>query len=141
MGATEAQVREIWAANAVKESENLARFAKRVEMEGYRSALGLAATFIGFSNKKLGQQTFAVGDAVFQAYDAIEAFKQVLGRSKFLSDHVTNLASLTLSANLVGAAITLVGAFVDTGPTADEIIIEQLGKLRQQGARASRPDA
>ena len=42
------------------------------------------------------------------------------------------LASFALTGNVVGASLMLMNAFGDSGPSADEIIIEELGKLREE---------
>ena len=99
----------------------------RVDMANARVAVGAAAALIGLADPEAGSHISVVGDAVFGVYGAVKAFG--------LADHLganTDLASLALSANLIGVALTLFGSFVDTGPSADEVIIEEIGKLREQ---------
>lgn len=94
---------------------------------GYRSAVDLAATVIGFDDPALGRRIHATNEAVFRVRDAIEAFEATQGAGASVT-----LASFALTGNVVGASLMLMNAFGDSGPSADEIIIEELGKLREE---------
>ena len=109
-----------------EEQHRIATSVEAIEMAGYRSAVSLAATVIGFGNPKLGNQIRATSDAVFGVRAALKTYEtaQTLGANM-------NLASLALTSNVAGAVLTVVDVF-SSGPTADEIILEELGRLRQQ---------
>ena len=100
---------------------------EELEIEGYRSAIRLAATVIGFNDRKLGRQILATGNAIFSMHDGIRAYEA----AKKIGANA-NLAGLTLTWNVAGAALALTGVFMDTGPTADEIILEEIHKLQTQ---------
>ena len=95
-------------------------------MAGYRSSVYLAQTFIGFNNPELSRQIAVTGTAVLDIYDALATFRHLPPGAS------ANLGAMAMSASLMSSGIMLAGAFMDAGPTADEIILEEIGKLRQQ---------
>ena len=132
-------LRENWrnAAELTKEiRDRLARGddtrREEIEMEGYRSAADLAATVVAFRDPEFGRQIRATSDAVFAFRDAVRAFDE----AKRL-DADRTLATLTLSGNVVGTSLVLMselGVF-DSGRSADEIIVEEVGRLREDVQR------
>ena len=94
---------------------------------GYRAAGNLAATVIGFSDPELGRQIRATNDAVFRVRDAITAFEA----ARDVGANLT-LASFALTGNVVGASLAIMSAFGGSGPSADELILKQLHKLREE---------
>ena len=95
-----------------------------------RATAGLAATFIGFTNRDLGRQTQALSDAVFGVRAGLRAYKTAQRANAHMG-----LASTALTGNFVGAAIGLVNAFIDSGPTADQVILEQIQNLHEHIGR------
>ena len=118
------EVRERWAAERERTLQRQREETRRLELEGYRALANLAATAVGLSDPELGFKLQAISDG---AYKAVRAFDKM---NKALS--VTPLASAIFTGDVVGAVLGVVAAFVDTGPTADEIIIEELDTLRKQ---------
>ena len=100
----------------------------RINTANARASVGLAATFIGFSNEDLGRRTQAVGNAVFSVREGLKAYDTARASVGVNMD----LASIALAGNFVGAAMNLAGVFLDTGPSPEEIILEELGRLRKQ---------
>ena len=109
-------------------AEALLRGQRRqaVEMEGRRAALTLATTFIGIRDRQLGRELQAIGDAGFAMHAALNRVHQALGDGA--NQH---LAALALTGNMFTVVTGLASAFADGGSSSDEIIIEELGKLRQ----------
>ena len=123
-----------WEDARTQQAQRDAEAARRQEEQratfdtaGYRAAGNLAATVIGFSDPELGRQIRATNDAVFRVRDAIEAFEA----ARDVGANLT-LASFALTGNVVGASLALMSAFGDSGPSADEIILEQIHKLREE---------
>ena len=114
------------------EETRLERRRARTDLANAHAALGGAVALVGLAGpdaQRVGRRVLAVGDAVVSVHGAVDAFNA----AKEIGAN-TNLATLALSGNLVGVGLGLIGSFFDTGPSADEIIIEEIGKLRQQVA-------
>ena len=125
-----AESADSWAVLAAVENAEQERLRKRTDMANARTALGGAVALIGLAGpeaQNFGRQTLAVADAALGVQGAVDAFNAAaeIGAS-------TSLASLALSGNLVSVGLGLIGSVIDTGPSADEIIIEEIGKLRAQ---------
>lgn len=121
------ETRERWALEeAEKERLRLAKIAE-IEIEGIRSAVALGATFIGFSDPELGRQISATSHAMFTVRDGIKGFQAAvaIGANE-------NLAAAVLTGDVVGAVLALASAFIDTGPSENQIIIGQISKLRKE---------
>lgn len=110
--------------------ENARRQARldAIDLAGYRSAADLAATFIGFSDPTLGRQVQVTSNAMFSVHEGLKAFDA----ARELAGANMNLATIALAGNFVGAGLSLANAFMDTGPTGDEIILGELAKLSEQ---------
>ena len=119
--------RERWAIEERQLKDARLARVKTIEMEGYRSAANLAATFIGMHDPKLGRQIEATTSAYFGLRQAIDAYESAIADGASSA-----LAGLMLTGNAVGVGLALVGTFMDTGPTADELILQEIGRLREQ---------
>ena len=100
---------------------------ERIDMEGYRAAAGLAATFVGFKDPKLGRQLHVTSTAVLSALDGVKAYERALAIGAN-----PNLARLALTGNIVTGGLAIMAAFQDSGETADLIIIEEIASLRKE---------
>jgi hypothetical protein len=102
------------------------REKSEVKIKGVESGLSLLTTFIGFSNPKLANQVTAIGENSLKIYAAIQAFNDSQGMD------VSGFAAATLAGGYVGAGLAIAKAFSDSGgPSADEMILEQLGVIKQ----------
>ena len=99
-----------------------------VKMEGLQSAAYIASTLVGFADPKTGRQLGAVAEATFQIYGAVKKFQAATK----LAEGLEGFAGAALTGNVLGAGLALIGAFVDMGPTPEELILEEIGKLREQ---------
>ena len=129
-------LREAAARREAKEADAAAERRRleiaRVEREGYRSAVNLVASAVGLDHPELGRQIRATNDAVFRIADAAAAFD----RASAIGDAMTTaLASATLTWNAAGAAMALSNALMDSGPSPDELIVEGIGKVREDVQR------
>ena len=119
--------RQLQKQDKLKASNKLEKERDRVEREGLRAGAFLAATFVGLNDPTLGRQLQAVSSAAFQAHDAFRDFKSLTAKSKDL----TGSASLVMTASYVGAAMMVVSAFQDSGPSPEQMILEEIAKLRK----------
>lgn len=101
---------------------------EQIKIEGLRAAGYVLSTVIGFADKEAGEKLSAVVDFTFDLYDAVDTFEKVSGGFGDL----TSFATAALTGDVLSAGLKLLGAFIDTGPTADEMILEEIGKLREQ---------
>ena len=108
------------------EEENQ-RQIEHVKQEGLRSAAFLATTALQMVDPELGRQAQAVSSAAFQVNDAIQTFKA----ASRLGEDLTGAAAMTLTGNFVGVAFTLIGAFQDAGPSPEEMILQEIVKVRE----------
>lgn len=121
---------EFWAEREKLLQAGQERLRKRTDMVNARTAVAGAVALMGVAGpeaRELGRKTLAVADAALGVQGAVHAFHAAgeIGASN-------SLASLALSGSLVSVGTALIGSLFDTGPTADEIIIEEIGKLRAQ---------
>ena len=120
-------IRETGDATEARKKSEYAKERDRIRRAGLRSGAFLASTALGYIDPTMGTHVQALSSAAFQIHDSITAFKAATEIHKDL----TGAASLTLTANFVGAAFTLVGAFGSSGPTPEQMIFEQIGALRK----------
>lgn len=96
-----------------------------------KSGIYILATLVGFVDPKLGKQISIIGNAGVQIADALIKFSaQVAGLGGLQA--LTSLSTVVLTGNILGAVMALMPLFVDSGPTPEQMILEQVGKLRQQ---------
>ena len=124
----EAKLEAAWMRERRREQELNAAAVAQVKMEGLHSAAYIASTLVGFADPVAGRRLGAVAQATFEIYGAVKKFQTV---SK-LADGLTGFAGAALAGNVLGAGLALIGTFVDMGPTHDEILRDEVGKLREQ---------
>ncbi|MDE2994698.1 MAG: hypothetical protein OXU67_12550, partial [Chloroflexota bacterium] len=118
--ALDAATREQWAVAAQLQMQADQRLVRTIELEGYRSAGALAATLITrLDDPTLGRQIGATNSAVFGVVSEVRTFNYALDLGASAS-----LAALTATTGVVGAGLLLMDAFMNTGPTADDIILD-----------------
>lgn len=103
------------------------RAEERVVFEGRRAGAFLATTALGLLEPEVGRQAEGVVSAAVEINRSIEAFDAA---SK-LGEEFAGSASLALTGNLVGSALSLVGVFSDSGPTPEELILQEIAALRR----------
>lgn len=87
------------------------------------SSIYLLKTFAFFDNPKLSRQIEIVGGASIKIATSLHAFA--------FAGPATVASSLTLVGGLVSAGM-MISALMDHGPTIDQVILKQVGKLREE---------
>ena len=100
----------------------------QIKIEGLRAAGYVLTTVVRIADEEVGKNLSAVVNFTFDLYDAVDTFEKVSGEFGSL----TSFAAAALTGDFLSAGLKLVSAFIDTGPTADEMILEEIGKLREQ---------
>jgi hypothetical protein len=103
-------------------------------LEAARSGVFVLSTIAGFFDPTFGKQINILGSAAVQVAAAINKFLPTvagLGTAQVL----TSLSTVVLTGNILGAVMTLLPLFIDSGPTPEEQILDQVQKLREDVAR------
>lgn len=120
-------IQELALSDARRRELERQRAEERVVFEGRRAGAFLATTALGLIDPELGRQAEGVVNAAIEINRAIEAFDAA---SK-LGEEFAGSASMALTGNFVGAALSLVGVFASSGPSPKELILQEIAKLRQ----------
>ena len=105
--------------------------SRQVAIDAAGSAVGILATLAGFADEKAGKEVLAVGKAAISIATAINQYlPTVAGLS--LSDAIGSLSTVMLTGNVLGAVMTLAPLFLGSGPTEHELVMQEIGKLREQ---------
>lgn len=92
----------------------------------------IVGTLVGYADPKLGHEITACGNAALRIGDAITKFSQTMSVLGAVDTLGQTLASAALTGNIVQAALGIISVFANTGPSPEEMILDQIGKLRDQ---------
>ncbi|HEX8095682.1 hypothetical protein, partial [Jatrophihabitans sp.] len=114
----------------VKQAE---REARQATIRDAHAAAGMLGSILGVltEDPHLGKQVSAVADF---AVELAAVADSVLNPLEKATTTLAAMGSGLLTGNVVGAAIGLVTAFIDMGPSTDELVLAKLGELQQQVA-------
>jgi hypothetical protein len=113
------------------QKQNAAR--TQLKLDAARSSVYLLSTFIGFSDPKLGREVGTVGNAAIQVAESLNSWSEAMSKFGKVGDSVGQaLSSAVMTGNVVGAIMSLIPLFVDTGPTPEQMILDEIGALRDQ---------
>lgn len=105
--------------------------SRQVAIDAAGSAVGILATLAGFADEKAGKEVLAIGKAAIGIATAINKYlPTVAGLS--LSDAIGSLSTVVLTGNVLGAVMTLAPMFLGSGPSEHELVMQEIGKLREQ---------
>ena len=93
------------------------------------SILSNIATLTGRS--KLATEITVIGQSAIQIATSINKFSETIAKIGAL-EGATALSSAVLTGNLLGAAMNIVSLFASSGPTPEQIILEQLQAMHQE---------
>ena len=97
------------------------------------AAVGILATLAGFADAKAGQQVLTLGRAAVSIATAINQYLPTVA-GLGLSDALGALSTVVLTGNILGAVMTLAPMFLGSGPSEHELVMQEIGKLREQVA-------
>lgn len=110
--------------------------AKAADEQNLLSALGsgvsILSTLIGIADPQFGKAVQIVGSAAIQIGTAVSKFSELAAGVGGFAGALTSMAGAALTGNIIGAALSLLPLFFDSGPTPDQMILDQIGKLREQ---------
>lgn len=103
-------------------------------LEAARSGVFVLSTVVGFFDPKFGKQLGILGNAAVQVASAINKYLPTVA-GLGLAQALTSLSTVVLTGNLLGAVMTLLPLFIDSGPTPEQLILTEVRKLREDVAR------
>ena len=136
----DAQQKEILKWQADEDLRRLESVKHQAILEGANATVYLLSTIFSVAgNKELANQISTFGGAAVQFYQSYEKFTDTmsqLGKLAELTGKAVGLgqamAGAAFTGNVVGIAMAIVPLLVDTGPTLEEAILQQVGVLSEQ---------
>jgi hypothetical protein len=110
-------------------------------LEGAHATVYLVSTLAGLVDPKFGRDLMVVGDSALQVFEAAERYGDTITRLGELAklgaatNLATGMAGAALTGNIVGALMNIVSLFQEAGPTPEQIILDQIGRLGRQVSR------
>lgn len=90
---------------------------------GAQSGVYLLSTFIGFADPDAGKKVGVIGNSFITIADSMNKISKL--------ESVFSAGGLIASGNILGAVMNVVSLFGETGPTPEQMILEELGELKQ----------
>ncbi|MEU1812645.1 hypothetical protein [Micromonospora aurantiaca (nom. illeg.)] len=104
---------------------------RQVAIDAAGSAVTILATLAGFADEKAGKEVLAIGKAAVGIATAINQYLPTVAGLN-LSDAIGSLSTVVLTGNVLGAVMTLAPLFLGSGPSEHELVMQEIGKLREQ---------
>ncbi len=95
------------------------------------SGISIISTLVGFKYPERGKQIAVVGQSAIQIGEALNGWLLATAGLKGLSK-IGSLSTVVMTGNVLGAVINVVNLFGPQQPTPEQMILEEIGKLRQQ---------
>lgn len=96
------------------------------------SGVFILSTLVGLADKKLGHDLQVVGTVAIQVANGVAKFSELAASMGSVLNAVGSLAGAALTGNIFSAAMALIPLFVNTGPTPEQQILDQVAQMRQQ---------
>ena len=125
---TAAQQQANWALLRDAEARRREARVAAIREAGIRSTVDLIATLLDANRPRLGAQVRAASEAMFRVRESMKLYTEAVSSA----GGSTFGAQAILVNGYVSAGLILMNAFIDAGPSADEVILEQIGQLREE---------
>jgi hypothetical protein len=100
-------------------------------IDGIKTSISALSTIIGHFDPKLGKEINVVGNASLQVGVALNNWLKATAGLNGL-DKITSFSTLVMTGNVLSAVMNVVSLFGESKPTPEEMILQEIGKLRQQ---------
>lgn len=121
------------AKRAIEQAEILRRTARRKLMDdGLRASVLIVTTIVGIQDPKAARQIAAIANAALDTRSALNSFADGIASLANTDKLGHAMTGAILTANFITIGLTVVSALQDTGPTADQLIMEQLAEISNQ---------
>lgn len=101
------------------------------KLEAIESSISIFSTLGGAIDPTFGKQLKTLGEAGLKIGKAIDSWLEAVAGKSTL-DSIFSASSVVMTGNILGAVMSIVSLFGDSGPTPEQQILEEIGKLRQQ---------
>ena len=103
----------------------------QLRLDAARSSVNIISTLVSLGNPKLGNQIGVAGNAAIQIEASFTKYNQAAAALKGVDKLATTLGAVAFTGDVIGAAMQVFSLFGDTGPSPDQVILEQIGQVKQ----------
>lgn len=103
----------------------------QLKLNAIQSSLFIAYTLADVIDPEFGYQLATVGNATLQVAESLRGWMNAVAGLGTLGK-IGSLSTVVMTGNVLGAVMNVVGLFGASGPTPEQMILEEIGKLRQQ---------
>ena len=101
------------------------------KLDAIKSSISLLSTLVGYINPRSAKEISVLGNATLQMGVAVNGWIKATAGLNSL-DKVTSMSTMAMTGNVLGALMNIVSLFGNGQPTPEQMILEEIGKLRQQ---------
>lgn len=103
----------------------------QLKLDAAKASVTILSTIIGQIDPELGKQVSTIGTSTIQVGEALNGWLKAISGLKGLNK-VFSLSTVIMTGNVLTAVMNVVSLFGETKPTPEQMILEEIGKLRQQ---------
>lgn len=103
----------------------------QLKLDAAKASVSILSTLATQIDPKLGKQINVIGTASIQIGQAINTWMKAVSGLKGL-DKLMSLNTVVMSGSILTAVMSVVALFAPQEPTPEQIILQEIGKLRQQ---------
>lgn len=100
----------------------------QLKLDAAKASVSILSTIMGQIDPKLGKQVSTIGTSTIQVGEALNNWLKGVSGLKGLA----SLSTVVMTGNVLTAVMNVVSLFGETQPTPEQMILEEIGKLRQQ---------
>ncbi len=103
----------------------------KLKLEAIESSISIFSTLGGFIDSDFGKQLKTLGESGLKIGKAIDSWLDAVAGKNTL-DAIFSASTVVMTGNILGAVMGIVSLFGSSGPTPEQMILEEIGKLRKQ---------
>lgn len=103
----------------------------KLKLDAIQSSISVISTLAGFIDPQFGKQLETVATSALQIGQSLDGWLDAVAGLSAL-DKIGSLSTVVMTGNILGAVMNVVNLFGSSGPTPDQMILQEIGKLRQQ---------
>jgi hypothetical protein len=103
----------------------------QLRIQAANASVTIISSLIGLADPKAGKQTATVGTALVTVADSLYKWLDVMTGKGGLNE-LGVLSTAVMTGNILTAVLSVVSLFGESQPTPEQMILEEIGKLRQQ---------
>ena len=103
----------------------------QLKLDAAKASISVLSTLTGLLDRDLGKQIGTVGNSTIKVGAAINNWLKAVSGLNGL-EKVASMSTIVMTGNVLGAVMEVVALFGEAKPTPEQMILEEIGKLRQQ---------